>query len=148
MYQNKKAFTLIELLMGVIVMSILLSVIVKIIVPYTKIFIQAQENVTGRIYILAYDIEKNKINTKKSEILNNGKSLRFYMSQTCYFTYTFNNTKKEMKKTIDCSEKEMKKGYITLNIPNIDFANFSKKQKTIYLNIREKGQNYNHSFVF
>ena len=148
MFQSKKGFTLIELLIGIAVMSILLSTVVKVIIPYTKTYIKEKQRVTGKIYTLAHDIEINKLNTKKSEVLNNGKSLRLFTSKTCYSTYTFNEQEKEINKINVCSQDEMDRLYRTFNIPNIDYAFFSKEQKTIYLNIKEKGQDYSHSFVF
>jgi prepilin-type N-terminal cleavage/methylation domain-containing protein len=145
---NRKGFTLVEMLIGIAVISILISGVMFAFKPFVKQYFYAQENVTGEIYQLAYDIQKNKTYSKRFYVSEEGDSLKLFRSQTCYAIYSFLEDDKKIKKSITCTNEERLPIDNTIIVPNIKYAHFEKNGRNIKFDINMTIQKYSHNFEF
>jgi prepilin-type N-terminal cleavage/methylation domain-containing protein len=143
---NKKAFTLIELLISISVISIIFISFPKILSIFMDITFKSNYNKENlnRIYS---DIKESFL-VSKSFIIENGYKLDIYRYDDCMVTYEFKNQENQIIKSIECNNDFEKKerGYI---IDNIDFFNVSiLVNNSLKIIISSEGENFNREFIF
>jgi prepilin-type N-terminal cleavage/methylation domain-containing protein len=148
MSQYRKAFTIIELMIGMAIVTILVSGVMFAFKPFTKQYFMTQENISGEIFQLSYDIQKNKIYSKRFLVSEDGTTLKLFRSPTCYASYFFLEDDSMILKTITCTNGERLEIDNTFKIPNIKTVNFEENGKNIKLEIKTQIKNYSYNFEF
>jgi len=148
MLKSKKGMAILELLIGMTVITIIITAVVMTLNPFVTLSNKSEDITSGDIYKLAYDIQKNKMYAQRSIVTGSGTILTLERSPTCKTTYTFVEEDKQIKKDLECTPQEVLEIDSKMILDHIEGSSIRKSRNTIFMDINTTDNKYMHSFAF